>query len=324
MIIFFILEAIKTTDLNLDNILYKLYDRDLKLDQLEITSDVFMLWKEEGIISSINEPISLKETRLNAFEALWLLIVKELRQLDIKIETIIKLEHFMFEALLDKALEGITEGQYDKTRNLLCKNEDKRSVIEKVSYSQTLVSSKEMPEEKKIFSTRIGAMLGLMVISDENPSIHLYKNPDSNEVVYFEFYPTLSYEQTKDSPEKFFSRLLYAMSNSIAVNIPLRPLLNTFFKSPLITDNNQSFKLYSSQEKRLLDVFRTKDFEKMIIHKNEMNQTMIIEKTKKKELKGEQAKELRKQLKIQELDKAEVISRNGKHMIIKQISKETL
>ena len=81
--------------------------------------------------------------------------------------------------------------------------------------------------------------------------------------------------------------------------------------------------MFTKEEQQILEIFRKDDFKEIIIYKEKEN-NYIITTTNSIELKGEQANELRKILGLKQYQKAEIIYRNDKHIVVNNIKKEKI
>ena len=306
----------------------KLTERKVKLSSLDIVPRVFLNWKKNGVIDFEYQELNEENNRLtsrrmyqfNAFEALWLLMVKELRELRISLDTIKELKGFMFDRPMKEAIEVITEEDFNRTKEIISsKNKEVALIVDGVTLKLVSDNMDTYSEELKIFSSRIASLLILMLLYDETPSIHIVKKTSSKDLEFFEFCPILYFEGGKDKNDDSFTIIFNRLASSSLVNIPLRPLLMKFFEDDLLFKHAEEFGFYTDQEKEVLKVFRKGDFEKIIIYKNDNH--IIVEKTTNNDVRGERVKNLRRLLGMNQYEHLEVKFRNDKHLLVKNTSK---
>ena len=308
----------------------KLNERKVKLSALDIAPRVFTNWKQMGVIDyeqnlfdeNESKKVSRRMFQFNAFEALWLLIVKELRMLHISLNTIKDLKAFLFASPFESLDETVSSIEL---KTVLSKTIDKELMqetgLDQMELDDIKKSFETLPESYKIFTTRIAGLFSAIYFSNHSPSLHIFKTPNSEEIQFFEFYPQISQAIAREHDEDFINILMKSMANYSIINIPIKPLLLQFFENELLFKYAKAFDLYTSAEIEILKIFRGGDFEKIIIHKNEVEKAITIEKTSKTDVKGENAKELRRELGIKKYERIEVICRNEKHLVLKNTLK---
>lgn len=80
-----------------------LTEKKIPLKPLDIHPRVYFNWKQEGLLNEKNldtneEKIDVQRRKvfLNVYDSLWVLIIKELRNLNIDLKTILELKKFLF------------------------------------------------------------------------------------------------------------------------------------------------------------------------------------------------------------------------------------
>ena len=112
-------------------------------------------------------------------------------------------------------------------------------------------------------------------------------------------------------------------SSSTFINIPIVPILIKLFENEKLETYLSNFGLFSAEEIRILDNFRNNQCKEITIIKHESG-NVCINTTTEKNIKDDEAKKLRTILGLKEYSRAEVIFRNGKHMVVKNSTKEIL
>lgn len=319
--------------MNVTKQLFKLQERVIKLSSLDISPKDFLNWKNNRLIDYTHDDIledkarivEVEMYRFNLIEALWLLMVKELKEVQVGLEIIKQVKSFMFEHPLEAALKEITEDDFNKTKDIIASKSEKSAFqLEDVSFLEVSENASQLQEDQNICLSRIGSMFFIMLLSNESPSIHLIKKPGSNDLDCFEFYPNLYFQHAKDKSNEFFSILCNKISNSSTVTIPLRPLLLKLYKNDPIYNKVENLDFYSRSEIAVLNLLKEEDFKKMVIHKNVQGNTLIVDSTIKKVARGEYAKELRSQFRVKNGERVEIVQRNDKHLNVNKTRKTTI
>jgi len=309
----------------------KLKEKSVTLSSLEISHRVFLNWKEKGLIAytpeytekDIENEVSRKRIELNFFDALWLLIVKELRMFHIDLSTIRKIGEFLYQPIDTSFISKLNPESIEETTKKLLPNKISDMVQEVLNKELLFKGLESIPNDYKIYHSNIGSLINTVLLFNNSPSLMIYKKPlDENIEVYI-------YEP--NSEEFFFSKKGKDFRNETIeklltfsiVNIPIRPLIGNFFENEKLFKHSFSFDLLTPSELELLKILKTKDFQKIVIYNNN-SVDFTIEKTSVVDLKGEQAKKLRRTLGLKQYEKAEVFYRNDKHLVVKNIIKQQL
>jgi len=319
--------------MNLHKELPKLVERKIKLSTLDIQPRVFNNWIEQGAVS---DPFGLKDGSnkntkanvprrmylFNAFEVLWLLIVKELRMLNMSLDNIGKLKEFMFKNPFDNPDNIIDEAAFSTVLNKTLPNELLEDYkLRDLDYKALKKEFKKLPEDKRMFFTRIGSMLGLVLTANLSPSIHIIKNPHGEALKFLEFYPEAIHAYGIEKGLNPIEVIMGDFATQTIINLPIKPLVNQFFYNDKLFKFTKAYEFLSDTELGVLKVFRAGDFNKMVIHKNDKDDVITFERTTNEDLKGERAKELRKLLGLKDYKSVQVIDRNDKHLVINKTNK---
>ncbi len=316
--------------INLLNQYPSLSESKVSLSDLGVSHRVFFNWKDKGIIDyehkisdqDIANNITRKKIVLNAFEALWVLIIKELRSFNLGLSTIGELKTFLFsmpdysfiKAMSDNEIKEISRLGLSHEINTLL-SAFNPNIPSMVDYVQNNT------ESNKIYYSQIGILLNSILLSGQSPSIFVFKKPSDNELKFEIFNPELEsiYHQQRD--EDYRTDLIDGLVQHSVINIPIRPLFEIFFEKKALLKYSKHFGLYTPSEIKILNMLKSRDFDKIIIHKNNDNQ-ITIESSSNEQVLGQAAVDLRKVLGLKEYQRAEVIYRNNKHLVVNNTTKQ--
>jgi hypothetical protein len=97
-------------------------------------------------------------------------------------------------------------------------------------------------------------------------------------------------------------------------------LFEQFFENKTLLRHAKVYDLYTSAELKILQHIKDKDFQKIIIYKSDAG-TITLETSSSKQISGPIAKELRSALGLKQYKRAEVIFRDDKNLVIKNIQR---
>ena len=326
------------------NLLPKLIEHKVPVSKLNISRRVFFHWKKEGIIDyepyiiekeNINDEESKpvkKWLHLNAFDMLWLLMVKELRNFNVDLKTIKKLKTYLDTSILNGGKENFTQmpeesyyEQIEAQKKLMLSmdepNEIMESILNEVTPKKLDDFVSQLPNELKPFMNILGSTFSSVVFYNINP-ILLIKKKISNDELNFEMkFPEL---QAEIDSLKFANELTNILNKEIVFSLPIRPFFEFIFTDEDYFKYCVDFELFDNKEKELIEIIKSDDYKEIIISKAN-NGTLTIKSSYEKEVKEEKAKEIKKLLGLNQYEKAEVIFRNDKHLIInKTVTKKIL
>ena len=313
---------------NLVNIYPKLNQRLVTNKDLEIEPRVFHHWRESGVIDYDNNiesnNVSNKERRgkvfFNAYEALWLLIVKDLRELNIDLKTIIQVKEFLFADQVNNAeltpefikelsdngvMDNILKSLPEEVRNEIANDETQLNQF--ISMMQSM--SKKIVDMKPNWITTFYTTVLLM---DKTPILQVLKKGttiDINIIVIEDFYPhSTKLENMQEIVKK--------LTNDCYINIPIRKYFDRIFTDFKLDILAKKFELFSKLELEVLEKIKDGDFQEIKIYNNS-EKDFLITVIKKTDLSNEKVKELKKILGLKEYDKLEMVFRNDKHVVVK-------
>lgn len=313
---------------NLINIYPKLSQRLVTNKDLEIEPRVFHHWRESGVIDYDKnvevDNVLNKERRgkvfFNAYEALWMLIVKDLRELNIDLKTIIQIKEFLFADQVNSSdltsefikelsdsgvMETILKSLPEEMRNEVTNDEMKLSQF--ISMMQSM--SKNIVELQPNWITTFYTTILLM---NKTPILQLVKKGttiDINILVVEDFYP----HSTKINS---MQEIVKNLTNDLYINIPIRKYFDRIFNDFKLDALAKKFELFSKLELEVLEKIQDGDFQEIKIYNNS-EKDFLITVIKKTDLSNEKVKELKKILGLKEYDKLEMVFRNDKQVIVK-------
>jgi len=306
-----------------------LTERKIPLKPLDIHPRVYFNWKQEGLINEIesvpnedNIVVQRRKVFLNAFEALWVLIIKELRNLNIDLKTILELKKFLFtivqvdenkveasdfEEIMASFLETIPLEFHDDVKEQLSKkNID--GLLEKV-----------IDEESIIAFRYIGSLLTNVLLLKKAVSIVIIKETKTSELDFF--IAQNNSNASIEEKEELYGQYATHFSNNTLINIPIVPLVSQLFEDETFEKYCISFGLFNSHEKKLLKALHDSSCKKITIIKYD-SERITFDLTKEIDVKGDHAKEIRKILGLKQYEKVELTYRNDKHLVIKNTQRE--
>ena len=304
----------------------------VSLSDLDVAHRVFFNWKDKGIIDyehhftkeDIANNVTRKKIELNAFEALWILIIKELRHFNIGLSTISQLKTFLFSMPDFNFMKGMSQDDIMEIGHLALDKEantflnafdfDIHGMVDFVQKS---------PDSVKIYYSPMGTLINAILLSGQSPSIFIFKKPSESELGFEIFNPSLESLYHQQTDEDYKTEIIKGLVEHSVINIPIRPLFERFFENKSLLKYSKDFGLFTTNELKLLKILKSGNFDKIIIHKNNESQ-ITIQSTASKEVVGNKATELNKILGLKIYDRAEIIFRNNKNLIIKNTTKQKI
>ena len=319
--------CIKLNNMDLFEYYPKIAEKKIPLSLLGISSRVYSNWKKEGLLYYNTEEIAESESKrqwvyLNVFDALWLSIIAELRNLNLDLDTIRELKEFLFSnAELDtNKIDSISKEDFvDSIINYFpaeLKDTAKQLLMTTDIFSQldNIINS-----EIDFFFKKISSIILSVLVRGIAVSIIIKKSSE-----YLEFF-IVNQEKaiSPDEKEKKFAFYSDQFANSTFINIPITPLLHNLFENENFDTYSLDYGLYTKAEKSILNALNDDDVKEIKISKHTSG-TMTLNVTSQKEIKDNSAKELRKIIGLKQYEKIEVVYRNEKHLIVTNTRKEIL
>ncbi len=313
---------------NLVNIYPKLNQRLITNKDLEIEPRVFHHWREAGVIdydkNTEADTVQNKERRgkvfFNAYEALWLLIVKDLRELNTDLKTIIQIKEILFADQVNNSeltpefikelsdngvMDNILKSLPEEIRNEI--TNDEMSLSKFILEMQSM--SKSIGDMQANWLTTFYTTILLM---DKTPILQVLKKGttiDINIIVIEDFYP---YSTKLESMQEIVKNL----TNDFYINIPIRKYFDRIFTDFKLDVLAKKFELFSKLELEVLEKIQDGDFQEVKIY-NKSEKDFLVTVIKKSNFSNEKVRELKKILGLKEYDKLEMIFRNDKHIVVK-------
>ena len=308
----------------------KISEKKIPLAILDVKPRLYVAWKEANIINTViadtNNLIERKTQRkwvyLDVFNALWLLIVKEMRNVNIDFETIRELKDEMFSmTTYEKKIEQLSNDEFKsilldyypaETIKELGDNFNKQYFIDTIKDN--------LDEETSLFLSELSSLLFSALVLKKSPSIMILKETDKSDY----YFTTIKNNPTSSNEkEELYDFYTKTCSSNTFINIPIVPILIKLFENEKMESYLSNFGLFSNEESKILNNFRNNGCKEITIIKHESG-NISINTINEKNIKDDEAKKLRTILGLKEYSRAEVIFRNGKHMVVKNSTKEII
>ena len=313
--------------MELKNYFPYLLEKKILLSEIGIHPRTHIAWKKEGITfyEEVNIVLDEKSEKrkwvyLDVFEALWLLIIVELRKFSLDLKTIKKLKEFIKEQPdVKSALEKISEEDFQtKVVGLLTKE-----MLESIGGStsrEEVINSLTTNFYQDTFLSNLGVLLYGALITNSSPSILIKIIKEGDE---FEFIIAINNSAEGKLKEELYEFYTKACSESTFINLPIVTILEKLFENEKIINHCYEYGFFNNQERQLLEAVRNKECEEIKIAKHPSGD-YTVNFSDTKELSGEEAKKLRKTLGLKMYDRVEVIYRNESHLVIKNTNKKVI
>lgn len=302
----------------------------VSISDLEVSHRVFFNWKEKGIIDyehhftpeDIANKVTRKKIELNAFEALWILIVKEMRSFNVGLDTISELKSFLFTVPDYGFIKSLSKEDINEIATIGLPK-DASSILNAldVDIPNLVDYVQNGPTLNKIYFSPIGTLINAILLSGQSPSVFIFKKPSESGLNFEIFNPDLESQYYGQNDQDYRTDLVQGMVEHSVINIPIRPLFEQFFDNRSLLKRSKDFGLFTSSELKILKILKSRDFDKIIIHNNNDEQ-ITVESTASEQVFGQKAMELRKTLGLKEFKRVEVVLRNHKNLVITNTTKE--
>ena len=304
-------------------------EKRIPLSLLGVSSRVYFNWKKENLIyetaTSIKE-IENKNKRTNVYlsvyDALWVLIIKELRNFNLDINTIRELKNFIFSTVkvdheivnsisndefLNSILNNIPEEYHEIVKNNLESKEIEKFIDENID--DYVVNAFKY----------IGYILCSVLLLRKADSIVIIKETETSKLDFL-------IAQNNNNATIKEKEVLYEMYSSLfakntLINIPILPLVSQLFENEKLEKYCVDFGLFNANEKKILAALNDNTCKKITIIKYD-SQNITFDFINETEVRGDKAKEIRKLLGLKQYQKVEISYRNDKHLIIKNNTRE--
>lgn len=316
-------------------LLPKLIEHKVPVSVLNINRRVFFHWKQEGLIDYEPYIVEAKKKdynknkaakkglHLNAFDMLWLLMVKELRSFNIDLKTIKELKTYLDKSIFEinkdsfaQIPEDVFQKQIEAQKKSMLpmeeSNETMENILNEITVEKLDAFFSLIPDELKPFLNQFGSAYTSVLFYNFNPILLIKKRIGSDEIDFEMRIPEI---QAKIDNIEFANDLVNTLNKEVVFSLPIRPFFEFIFTDEDYFKYCVDFELFDSEEKQLLEIIKSDDYKEIIINKGK-NGILTIKSSFEKEVKDEKAKEIKKLLGLNQYEKAEVIFRNDKHLII--------
>lgn len=312
---------------SLEYIFPKLNQQTIKLSALGVSSRVFYNWKEKGVIDyehnytvdDLKNKVNRKAILLNAFDALWILIVIEFRALNINLDSLIELKNFLFGPmefhLGDETLESFND---ESLKELIPEDVIKNFNITAEDFLKQIKSYKP---NSNIYYSNISSLINSIIMYGHNPSLMIHKLPFENQLNFYIFNPHAELYYYKTINQNFNEAFLNNFNQFSIISIPILPLISRFFVVEALMPYTIALGLYTENELKLLSILKNKAFDKITVYNDRGKKDVSFEVSLSENVSGEKAKQLRKIIGLKAYEKIETIYRNEKTIFINKTTK---
>ena len=291
-----------------------------------VEARIYNSWKQEGILWEEIKFRQDSEKReweyLNVFEALWLLVIVELRKLNLNLEAIKSVRDFLKQTVNPRLeIEKLSEEEFQKKvvqefhPGIL---EQHGGTITKEAFLELLPKTIEI--DNSFIITNIGVMLYGVLIEKTSPSLIIELNNEKSNydmAIAMNSHPNTKFK--KDLYEFYTKKF----SESMFVNLPILPIVEKLFEREDFEKHKLNYGLYTKQENQLLESIRENECAEVKIIKHKSGD-ITMKFSERDDITGLKAKELRKLLGLKRYEKVEVTFRNENHMVIKNTQKQII
>ena len=302
----------------------KIFEKKIPLNLLDIPSRNYLNWKKENLLNIPKENKSdniekREKVLLNVFDALWLSIIKELREFNIDFPTIRAVKDVLYSniQLNQDKLDSTSKDEFINT--ILKKIPDEYQEIIKpllLDGSFFTLIDKIIDKRNVILFQNIGGILFDILVREIAVSLIIKKNSDAVEVEFL-----------KNNSGNSSVHIAESISNSIIkdtfINVPMLPLVAKMFENSNFDKYNFQFDLFNQNEKKIIDALNDDLCKEIKVNKHQSGD-ITLNLTFEADVKNEHAKEVRRILGLKQYEKIELVYRNEKHLIINNTRKEIL
>lgn len=302
----------------------KIFEKQIPLNLLNIPSRNYLHWKKENLLNTIKEKKSdnvekRERVLLNVFDALWLSIIKELREFNVDFPTIRAVKDILYSNIeLDQdKLDSISK---DEFVNSILKHipDELKVVITPLLLDGSFLTlfDKIIDEKNIILFQNIGGVFSDILLREISVSLIIKKNNGFVEVVFL-----------KNESSNSYDNISKIISNSIIkdtfINIPMVPLIEKMFENSNFDKYNFQFDFFNQNEKKIIDALNDDLCKEIKVTKHQSGD-ITLNLSFEENVKNEHAKEVRRILGLKQYEKIELVYRNDKHLVINNTRKEIL
>lgn len=302
----------------------KIFEKQIPLNLLNIPSRNYLHWKKENLLNTIKENKSdsiekRERVLLNVFDALWLSIIKELREFNVDFPTIRAVKDILYSNIeLDQdKLDSISK---DEFVNSILKHipEEYKDVLKPLLVDGSFLTLFDKIIDKKniILFQNIGGIFSDILLRKISVSLIIKKNNGFVDMIFL-----------KNDSSNSYDNIAKIISNSIIkdtfINIPMVPLIEKMFENSNFDKYNFQFDLFNQNEKKIIDALNDDLCKEIKVTKHQSG-NITLNLSFEENVKNENAKEIRRILGLKQYEKIELVYRNDKHLVINNTRKEIL
>lgn len=306
----------------------KISEKKIPLNLLEIPSRNYLNWRKENLLKEvkIKEPNSKEKRKwvlLNIYDALYLLIVKELKSFNVDFKTIREVKNFLYNttAQIDESIlkEEIANGNFKELLKDYPNDqiEEFFNLLNKVDLFSLMDA--HISEESKDALSALGSILFNVLVYKTPVTILISYNSDELEVFV--------YHKTPETPNKIQLKkdAIYNdfLLNKTFISIPMIPLVEKLFEKEEFDRFNCHYGFYNEQEIKVLEALNDKNLKEIKIIKHGSGDIVVYTKSEE-QIKNEKASEIRKLLGLKAYENIELTFRNDKHIVVSNTKKNII
>jgi len=294
----------------------KLSEPTVKLSELGVSRRAFFHWKDKNVIDykhdfdkdDIASGVIRKLILLNAYQALWVMMIEELRSLNIDLKSLVALKKFLFSPIqIDLEAENLKDLDDESLRDII-----PGDVLDQTEISaETLLEiAKKFKGSSDILFTNISSLLSGVLLLGQDMSLMMFKEPLRGKLGFYVFDPAAEQLHYRSIKQDFKTVFVKKFAEFSIISVPIRPLLARFFEEDALQTSAMALGLYTKNEIRLLDVIKKRAYDRITVYRDSGRNDISFEVTDGLEVRGELARELRRCIGLKEYQRAEVVYRN--------------
>ncbi len=318
--------AYKINVMNIKDFYTNLSEKRILRSHTGVKARIYNAWKQEGILWEEKKVKQDSEKReweyLNVFEAFWLLVIVELRKLNLNLEAIKSVRDFLKQVPNPRLkIEKLTEEEFQK--NVVSKLqpeflEQHGGTISKETYLKLLPKTIEV--DNGFIINNIGIVLYAVLIEKSSPSIVIELNDEESN---YDMAIVMNSNPNNKLKKELFEFYTKKFAQSTFVNLPILPIVGKLFEREEFEKHKLNYGLYTKQESQLLESIRDNECSEVKIVKHKSGD-ITMNFSEQDDITGVKAKELRKLLGLKMYEKVEVTFRNDNHLVIKNTQKKII
>ncbi len=304
----------------------RIFEKKIPLSLLKISSRNYIHWKKENLVNFFKEPkLEAEEKRervlLNVFDALWLLIIKELREFNVDFPTIRAVKDIMYSNIeLNENKLNSTSIQELTNEILKYVPEELKEVVKPLILDGSFLTlfDKIIDKKNHLLFKNIGAIFSDVFLRNISVSILIKKDEDFVDVLFLK--NDNNYPNNNTDLVNLISKNLI---NETFINVPMIPLFGKMFEDSNFDNYNFQFNFFDSNEKKIIDALNNDLCKEIKINKHPSGD-ITMNLTFEEDVRNDHAKEVRRILGLKQYEKIELVYRNDKHLVINNTRKEIL